>query len=114
MIYPHILLILILVMAASISAADAAITKWKTADYLTGYYEMRIVELIALREVLEQPQPSAFVMETNKGITSVNITNISEKECQIRITITYKEGVSQAAYYYNVKSKTITKRVEYN
>lgn len=114
MIYPHILLILVLVAGASVSAADSFVTKWKTADYLTHYYEMRIVELVAIRDVLSQPDPQSFSMRTNRGTTNVNILNTSEKERQIQITTVYENGSFQATYYYDRESELMVKRTEYN
>ncbi|WP_141719936.1 hypothetical protein [Domibacillus iocasae] len=112
MIYPHILLILVLIMAASISTVDSSVTKWRTADYLTDYYEMRIVELMALRDVLSQADPASFIMETNRGTTSIDIIEMSEQDRQIRITTIHEENIFSATYYYNRKDLSIVKRAE--
>ncbi|MCP3763312.1 hypothetical protein NLX67_13060 [Domibacillus sp. A3M-37] len=114
MIYPHILLILVLITAASVSAADSSVTKWETADYLTDYYEMRIIELMALRDVLSQSDPASFTMQTNRGTTSVDIIETSEKDRQIRITTIHEDGFFHATYYYDMKNHLIVKRTEYN
>ena len=114
MIYPHILLILVLIVGASVSAADSFVSKWKTADYLTDYYEMRIIELMALRDVLSQPDPQSFIMQTNHGTTNVTILNTSEKKRQIQISTVYEDGSFRATYYYDVESERTVKRAEYN
>ncbi|WP_050180832.1 hypothetical protein [Domibacillus robiginosus] len=113
MIYPHILLILVLIMAASVSAADAAVTKWKTAEDLTNYYEFRVAELMALRRVLNESAPLSLQTKTNLGITSATVTKIDEKHWNIRIATTHKEGFFYAAYLYDPHNKSIIRRIEY-
>jgi hypothetical protein len=114
MMYPHMLLILILIMAASVSAADAAVTKWKTADYLTDYYEMRIVELMALRRILESPDPKNFTIKTNVGTTSAVMETAEKENWKIRIATQSQEGSFQAAYLYDPESRSVLGRIEYH
>ncbi|WP_309091563.1 hypothetical protein [Domibacillus sp.] len=114
MIFPHVLLILVLIMAASVSAADAAVTKWKTADHLTNYYELRVAELMALRRVLTQSEPVSFETKTNLGITSAAVKEIAEQNWQIRITTTHTDGFFRATYVYDPRLESFLSRVEYH
>jgi len=114
MMYPHVLLILTLIMAASVSAADAAVTKWKTADYLTNYYEMRIVELMALRDMLESPDPENLTIKTTIGMTSAVVEKAEKENWKIRITTHSQEGSFHAAYLYDPDNKSILGRIEYH
>lgn len=114
MIYPHVLLILILIMAASVSAADAAVTKWKTADYLTDYYEMRIVELMALRLVLASSDTDDFTIKTNVGTTSVVVEKSGKENRKIRIATHSEESTFHAVYLYDPENRSILGRIEYH
>lgn len=114
MIFPHVLLILVLIMAASVSAADAAVTKWKTADYLTNYYEFRVAELMALRRVLTLSEPASFDIETNLGTTNTAVTETAEQNWQIRITTTHTDGFFRATYVYDPRLESFLSRVEYH
>jgi hypothetical protein len=113
MIFPHILLILVLIMAASVSAADAAVTKWKTAEDLTNYYEFRLAELMALRRILNESAPTSLQTKTNLGTTSAAVTETDEKNWDIRIATTHKEGFFHASYLYDPHNKSIIRRIEY-
>ncbi|OMP67690.1 hypothetical protein [Domibacillus epiphyticus] len=113
MIYPHVLLLLFLVSAAAVIAAEASVTKINTANQLTEYYELRIIELMAIRNMLENPDAPSFSMETNKGTTMVQITDSSATERRIRIT-TYRTGRPfYSTFFYNKAEGQITKRTEH-
>ncbi len=88
------------------------VSKTNSAEYLTEYYELRIVEIIALRKAFEQSQLSSFDFQTNKGTTKVEINEVSEKETQIRIMTLLENRTFQAAFYYNLEQEAILKRVE--
>lgn len=113
MIYPHILLILVLIMAASVSIADSFVSKWKTADYVTDYYELRIVELMAVRNVVAQSEPDPFFLETNIGTTHVTISEAVQNERRVRIETTHQDGVFWAVYHLHSEDGSILKRTEY-
>ncbi|OLN23344.1 hypothetical protein BTO30_05095 [Domibacillus antri] len=114
MIYPHVLLLLFLISSAAITAADAAVTKMKTSDQLTEYYEIRVVELMAIRDVLQHPEASDFSIETNKGTTTIQITDRSETERKIRITTMREERLFYSTFFLNTAQNRIMKRTEHN
>ncbi|WP_155894708.1 MULTISPECIES: hypothetical protein [Bacillaceae] len=113
MIYPHVLVLLFLMSAAAVTATDAAVTKMKTADQLTEYYEMRLVELMAVRFVLKNPDTASFTMKTNKGTTDVQLLDQSEIERSIRITTTRGKRQFYATFLYNKENNRLTKRIEH-
>ncbi|OAH56002.1 hypothetical protein AWH49_05345 [Domibacillus aminovorans] len=99
--------------AAAVTATDAAVTKMKTADQLTEYYEMRLVELMAVRFVLKNPDTASFTMKTNKGTTDVQLLDQSEIERSIRITTTRGKRQFYATFLYNKENNRLTKRIEH-
>ncbi|OKL38096.1 hypothetical protein BLL40_01340 [Domibacillus mangrovi] len=99
--------------AAAVTATDAAVTKMKTADQLTEYYEMRLVELMAIRAILKNPDTASFTMKTNKGITDVQLLDPSEIERIIRITTTRGHRQFYATFLYDKENHRLTKRIEH-
>jgi hypothetical protein len=114
MIYPHVLLLLFLMSAAAVTATDAAVTKMKTADQLTEYYEMRLIEIMAIRNVLQNPDVSFFSMETNKGITYVLRSDYSETEQSIRVTTTRTSRQFYSTFFYDKEQHQLIKRIEHH
>jgi hypothetical protein len=114
MIYPHVLLLLFLISAAAVTATDAAVTKMKTADQLTEYYEMRLIEVMAIRNVLQNPDVPSFSMETNKGITYVLKSDYSETEQSIRVTTTRTSRQFYSTFFYDKEQHQLTKRIEHH
>lgn len=113
MIYPHVLVLLFLMSAAAVTATDAAVTKMKTADQLTEYYEMRLVELMAVRAFLKNSDTAAFTMKTNKGITKVQLLEQSEIEQSVHIATTRGERQFYATFLYNKENHRFIKRIEH-
>ncbi|MBM7650462.1 hypothetical protein JOC78_003453 [Bacillus ectoiniformans] len=114
--FPYVLLLFAGICILAVFSTEIYVTKQKTAANLSAYYEVRLLELMAIRNLLPELDArgaSTGVYTTDQGTVAYDIIPMAEPELlEVRLVISNQGSRFTSQILYNKTEKKIIKRTD--